>query len=170
MQRKLTLQQLKDILSGVKYKNWTLRVIEKTPDVFLLQWIFYAIDNNFPESTELLPQHCRKWYISAYSTDSEVIRSAWLAVHQAEAHEIDENFTYQGCRIFNPHADLVALSYSSSVIGEDVREEMPEKEKIKNVIKTLPVEEDFLDGETVTKNTMGKTEIWHNGKRIGSQG
>lgn len=120
MQRKLTTSDIKNILRKIKYKDWQLRIIEKGEDVVLLQWIFYAVDNDNPSATELEPQFCRKWYISLYSTDSEIIRSAYLAVQQAEMHELSENFTFEGARLFDPHIDLIALKDAN--IGQDSRE------------------------------------------------
>ena len=170
MQHKLTFDELKHIVSKVKYKDWTLRLIEKVPnDVFLLQWIFYAVDNDKPGSTELEPQHCRKWYISAFSTVSEVIRSAHLAVQQAEMHEINENFTYNNARLFDPHFNLVALSMVAEAIGQDVREPMPVNiEELK--VKYIAAQSVPDDGEVVIKNKHGRVEIFKNGKIIGSQG
>jgi hypothetical protein len=173
MQRKLTTQQLKDILSKIKYKNWTLRLIEKGVDVFLVQWIFYAVDNDKPDSTELEPQHCRKWYISAYSTDSEVIRSCHLAVQQAEMHEVNENFTYNNNRLFDPHMDLVELSnkLSDKTIKQDAREpNLNINELTEKYFGTKRMSVNDIGGEVVLQNNMGKTEIWKNGKIIGSQG
>ena len=127
MQHKLNKEQIEDILKGVKYKDWTLRVIEKTADAILCQWIFYAIDNDDTELTKPpVAQHCRKWYVSCYSTVSEVIRTAHLAVQQAELHEINENFTYNNVRLFDPHMDLVALGNAG--LKQDVRIEKTEKE------------------------------------------
>ena len=132
MQHKLTKYQIEYILKGVKYKDWTLRVIEKTVDAILCQWIFYAIDNDNPGTKEILPQHCRKWYVSCYSTVSEVIRTAHLAVQQAELHEINENFTYNNVRLFDPHMDLVELSNAG--LNQDVRIEKTKKENVSELI------------------------------------
>lgn len=119
MQVAKSLDEITDILKNIRYKDWTLRVLSKHNDTILCQWIFYAPDNNDPSKIE--KQSCRKWFISVYSTDSEVIRTAYLAAVQAEMHETNENFTYNGVRIFDPHTDLVALSEYMRTAPIDVR-------------------------------------------------
>jgi len=109
MQPAKSLDQIKEILGKVIYKDWELRVIDKHDDTVLCQWIFWAADINSTNTNDQ-KQSCRKWYISLYSTDSEVIRTAYLAAIQAEMHEINENFLYDGVRLFDPHTDLVELS------------------------------------------------------------
>ena|SRR6478609_9931979 len=119
MQKELTTQEIIEILSKVTYKNWTLRVIEKG-DAVLAQWIFMAPDNHNKAVME--EQRCRKWYISRFSTPSEVIRTAYLAVVAAEAHERDENFLVDGVEIFNPHTNLFHLTSYMLRAKDDVRE------------------------------------------------
>ena len=51
-------------------------------------------------------QSCRKWYLSAHSTTSEIVRTAWKAVLAAEEHEAAEKFTYKGVQVENPHLDV----------------------------------------------------------------
>lgn len=48
----------------------------------------------------------RKWFISQHSTVSEVVQTALKAVLTAAEHELREQFTYQGVRVFDPHMDL----------------------------------------------------------------
>jgi hypothetical protein len=118
-----TLQEIESILALVRYKpGWQLRVIEKTSDVVLCQWVFKALDVD-DDGPNAVPtqQFCRKWFISLYSTDSEVIRTAYLAVVQAEMHEINEKFTYNGVRLFDPHTDLNDLAQHMKTAHKDVR-------------------------------------------------
>lgn len=123
MQEKKTYEEIQDLLAKVKYKNWELRVIEKTEESILCQWIFHAKDNDHPETEQLERQACRKWYISRFSTESEIIRTAYKAVKEAEAHEVDENFTFAGIRLYDPHVDLLELAiYMKHDARQDVRE------------------------------------------------
>lgn len=123
MQKEKTLQEIESILANVAYKpGWQLRVIEKRSDVVLCQWVFAAPDiNNGDANACAVPQFCRKWFVSLYSTDSEVVRTAYLAVVQAEMHEVNENFTYKNARIFDPHTNLDALAEYMSTAAQDVR-------------------------------------------------
>lgn len=120
MQQAKTFEDVQQILANVAYKQgWHLRVIEKRSDVVLCQWLFSAPDINDGGIPVL--QSCRKWFVSLYSTDSEVIRTAYLAVVQAEMHELNENFTYKGARLFDPHTDLDALAGYMGGAVQDVR-------------------------------------------------
>lgn len=51
----------------------------------------------------------RKWYLSPYSTDDEIVKTVYLAFEVAVKHEILEGFKVDGLPIFNPHVDFEAL-------------------------------------------------------------
>ena len=121
MQPRKSTKEIEDILSRVTYKNWRLRVMEYSSEVVLIQWLFDAPDNNNPTVNEF-EQHCRKWFVSRYSTTSEVIRTAYKAVLAAEMHEIDENFRYNCIQIFDPHTDIVALAIHMMDAEQDIRQ------------------------------------------------
>ena len=53
--------------------------------------------------------HGRKWYLSDYMTDDEVVKTCFAAFKATVEHEIMEGFHYQGRRVFNPHASFIAL-------------------------------------------------------------
>lgn len=118
----MTFKEISDILAKVKYKDWQLHAIKKADEVILCQWVFMATDNDNPADTTLYEQKCRKWFISIHSTKSEVIRTAYLAAIQAEMHEANESFTYDGVRLFDPHTDLIELSQFMKSASQDVRE------------------------------------------------
>ena len=121
MQRILYWDDLQEILSKIKYKDWNLKYFVKGDD-FLLQWTFMEKDLTKPDDETLYEQHCRKWYISRFSTDTEIIRTAWLAVQQAVMHEVSESFSYNNVRLFDPHSDYVSLSEYMINAPQDVRE------------------------------------------------
>jgi hypothetical protein len=51
----------------------------------------------------------RKWYLSEYMTDDEVIKTVWAAFEAAVKHEIMEGFKINGMVLFNPHVDYLEL-------------------------------------------------------------
>lgn len=51
----------------------------------------------------------RKWRLSPYMTDGEVVQTAFLAVMAANEHETREKFTYKGVSVFDPHYDIEKL-------------------------------------------------------------
>lgn len=63
----------------------------------------------------------RKWRLSPYMTDGEVVQTAFLASIQAAEHEHREQFTYKGAAVFDPHYDidkLVELRKSADALKE----------------------------------------------------
>jgi hypothetical protein len=114
--------EIEAILEKCMYDKptWTWRLLEKG-DGFLFQWEFMEKDLTDPSSTKESKQQARKHYISPYMTTSEVVRTVYVAVVQAEMHEIQERFTFLGKRIFDPHMDYVHLAYELHHIGVDNR-------------------------------------------------
>lgn len=98
--------KLEAIINRVEYKDWDFQVTldESRP---MLQIVFNDtdIDDN---SDELVQQKSRKYVLSPYMTDSEVIQTALLATIKAEQHETREHFMYKGKRIFGPHLSVDA--------------------------------------------------------------
>lgn len=118
-----TKLEISYILSQISYDKpgWKWRLFEKG-DGFLFQWTFMERDLTNPDSNAPEEeQFARKWYISPFMTDSEIIRTAYLAVQQAEIHEIAERFTFCGIRIFDPHMNYPALAHYIDIIGVDNR-------------------------------------------------
>lgn len=62
---------------------------------------------------------CRKWYVSSYSTPSEVVQTAFKAVMTALEHEVRETFQYKRKSIFAPHFDVDVLAEME--IPHDIR-------------------------------------------------
>jgi hypothetical protein len=58
----------------------------------------------------------RKWRLSPYMTDGEIVQTALKAVLTAMEHEVRERFQFDGVSVFDPHFDihkLVALRKGS---------------------------------------------------------
>lgn len=63
----------------------------------------------------------RKWMLSGFMTDGEVVQTAFKAVLTALEHEARELFLYRGVSVFDPHYDidkLVELRKSEGAIKE----------------------------------------------------
>lgn len=63
----------------------------------------------------------RRWLLSTYMTDGEIVQTVFLAVMTAIEHEAREMFLYRGHSIFDPHYDidkLVELRRSEGAIKE----------------------------------------------------
>lgn len=104
----LTLTEMKAIAAKVQFKDWTVRVdTGKTNTVPFLQVLFTDTDRI---SGKTSIQRCRKWQLSYHMVPSEVIRTAFKALRAAVIHEVEEEFRYDGARIYNPHMDLEVLA------------------------------------------------------------
>ncbi|MFH6944646.1 hypothetical protein [Flavobacterium sp. FlaQc-50] len=53
--------------------------------------------------------HGRKWYLSEFMTDDEVVKTAYCAFEAVVKHEIMEGFKINGIVLFNPHVDYLSL-------------------------------------------------------------
>jgi hypothetical protein len=53
--------------------------------------------------------HGRKWYLSEYMTDDEVIKTCYVACEAVVKHEIMEGFKVDDIILFNPHINYEKL-------------------------------------------------------------
>ncbi len=51
----------------------------------------------------------RKWYLSSYMTDDEVIKTCYTAFESAVKHEVMEGFKVDNIILFNPHVNFEEL-------------------------------------------------------------
>lgn len=101
----MTLEELNAILSDVRFLDRRF-VATKKGDGFLVQ-----IQYEEPDVTTGVPatQKGRKWYVSAHSVKSEVVRTCLKAALTSMEHVTREHFFYRGARIFSPHFDVDRL-------------------------------------------------------------
>lgn len=121
-QNKLTHGELRIIVGKVSlgdlFERWSFHVQDKG-DGFLVKLVFLAKDST-TEAPEW--QHCRKWYVSPYSTPTEVVEALYKATWIAMLHEVREKFHYKGHSVFNPHFDIEARVQMCEQQSFDVRE------------------------------------------------
>ncbi len=112
------VSKVKLVTDAIQYKDWRLRVeIDNQNEngrVFI-QWIY---DDKCVLTNKIKEWHGRKYYLSEYMTDDEIVKTAFTAAIAAEEHEVREKFSYKGIRLFNPHVDIEALMLiADSTIG-----------------------------------------------------
>ena len=95
-------------------------------NLFGVEFLIVAlIDKSYPESNRIYLQvqyiaECtntgntqnwtgRKWYLSEYMTDDEIVKTAWCAFEAAVKHEVMEAFQVDGIKLFNPHINFEEL-------------------------------------------------------------
>lgn len=101
-------------LGSILYPHgWDFRLLDKG-DSYLLQLTYEEPDTSGPEPElrwdDAEPQHARKWYISPWMTESEIVRTAYKAVLCSLEHRLGEHFRYKGAKVYSPHFDVEALA------------------------------------------------------------
>lgn len=69
--------------------------------------IVYDAHNN--KTGELKKWYGRKWYLSEFMLDDEIIKTFYAAYKAAIEHEIMESFKIDGITLFNPHISYEEL-------------------------------------------------------------
>lgn len=118
MSSELNLLTLTNIVKDITYKDWKF-IVSKMGDGFYIQIKFIDIDIELPSSSQ--EQSCRKWYISRFSTKSEIVQTCLQACLKAEEHECREHFKYKNQAIYLPHYNVDELHDFCSSSTKDTR-------------------------------------------------
>lgn len=98
--------KIRGILGSISYKEgWRLRLSREERSAYMM-WEFPATCVK-TKSQGIVTS--RKWRISEYMTESEIVGTALLAALTAEEHEAREHFRYKDVRVYNPHVDIKQL-------------------------------------------------------------
>lgn len=90
-QRTMQVQDVREIVSHVEYEK-DFRVDEMGTG-FFVQIAYHEPD---VRTGEMSPQRGRKWYVSPYATDSEVVQTCLSAALASAEHQVREHFGYRG--------------------------------------------------------------------------
>lgn len=101
----LSEEKINRVLEDTAFLDWSWRWIS-LKNGWLIQAQFYAADTD----GNMQLQSGRKWYVSPYSTESELVQTMLKAVLTATEHEVREKFMYRGKAIFGPHFDVNCLA------------------------------------------------------------
>ena len=105
-QPRKTREEIQAIIDRIHFMDRTFRLLDKG-DGYLLQMRYMEPDVDKPGSEPTL-QSTRKYYVSPYMTDSEIVETCWLCVQRSQLHVASEHFTYAGRRIYSQHFHLDA--------------------------------------------------------------
>ena len=61
------------------------------------------------KTSEIKEWRGRKWYLTPYMTESEVVFTAWAAFEAAVKHETMEGFRFDNQTVINPHVNFRKL-------------------------------------------------------------
>lgn len=101
----MTFDELQQIVSQVKYKNWAVEVFAMPAYTIRVSWFDADIITGQKEL-----QISREWFINPTEmTEDMIVSTVFKCIKNAEEHETCENFKYKGKRIFNPHVSIKTL-------------------------------------------------------------
>jgi len=104
------------LVARVSFLNYHIKVVDGHGGIYLRAEYFEDdIYSNVPER-----QYTRKWLLSPWMTDSEIIQTCFKMCFTSMEHKTRENFKYKGARIFGPHfnvEDLVTLCKDKESAG-----------------------------------------------------
>lgn len=105
------------IIAQVEFRDRTFVVLDKG-DGYLLQMRYRDADVITGEITD---QHTRKWYVSPWATESEIVQTALKCVLTSQEHIGREFFLYKREKVYGPHLnvnDLIAVARSGRLREE----------------------------------------------------
>ena len=106
-QPRKSFAEIRAILDKVEFMDRKYRLMEKG-DGFLLQIEYLEADIDNPGDPTPTLQRARKWYLSAFSTETEIVETAFKATRVSMDHVLKEHFTYKGRRVYSPHFNINA--------------------------------------------------------------
>lgn len=119
-QSKLTREEIENILKNVSFQDRKFLLLDKN-DGFLLQMSYMEADVDNPDAGPV-EQKTRKWYVSPYMTETEIVETCWAMVQRSMMHIAGEHFEYKGKRVYSPHFDIHARLYLCELNFFDKRE------------------------------------------------
>jgi hypothetical protein len=103
-QPKKSRQEIEAIVNGLQFMDRTFRLLDKD-DGYLLQMQYMETDVTMPGTPPVL-QSTRKWYVSPFMTESEIVETAWACVCRSMMHVASEHFRYLGSQVYSQHFDV----------------------------------------------------------------
>lgn len=104
MERQQRFAKLIDAVDCKVFGVEFIAILGLDGDRFWLQ-LAYLVDRE--------PFKGRKWMLSHYMLDDEIVKTVWLAFEVAVKHELLEGFRFGGERVFNPHTPFTKFIEAS---------------------------------------------------------
>lgn len=103
-QSQKTMEEILSIVNQISFMDRSF-FIGKKDDGFFLQVRYMEEDI---ETGKMERQQARKWYVSPFSTETEIVETAFKACKISMEHVVKEHFQYKGRRVYSPHFDIAA--------------------------------------------------------------
>lgn len=107
------IQKVQEIIRKVSFRGPNLigdldiEVRDKNGVVYLQVVSVNGVDNDTGQPAEW---RGRKWMLSEFMVESEIVRTAYKAIQAAIEHEMAEKFKYMGQSIYDPHWSVKVLA------------------------------------------------------------
>lgn len=94
-QQPKTIEEVREIVSRVEYEK-AFRVLEAPPAEGRVPGFFVQIEYMEPDviTREPAVQRGRKWYVSPFATESEIVQTMLTAALASAEHQVREHFKY----------------------------------------------------------------------------
>lgn len=119
----MELEQLRELVSHISINvlNTEFKVLaEKDKVSGDRKYVQLAFKSPCTETGELTNWTSRKWYLSEYMTEDEIVKTCFLAIKQCIEHEVMEGFKFDNTIVFNPHVNFRALlNISDQTVGRE---------------------------------------------------
>ena len=101
-----SLAELETLVARCRYPGFTFKVAGEIAD----PWFQIVCPDGVDTTTgEPVAWKGRKWKLSQWMTDTEVVQSVWAAVQRALLHEASELFKFDGAAIYDRHVSVHRL-------------------------------------------------------------
>jgi hypothetical protein len=116
----LTTEQMRTILTDVRFMDYTFRVLEDGVGTGRLYLQASYVEPDIVTGA-VEEQYTRKWWLSPYMTKSEFVQTAFKCALTSMEHRTREHFKYKGAAVFGPHFDVEELVRLSKEGKHDYR-------------------------------------------------
>lgn len=101
-----TFEDFADIVERINYPGLQVNLYSQRGDTYL---VIECHEGTCNITGKPMSWKGRKWRLSPFMTDGEVVQTAFMAIMAANEHETRERFTYRGVSVFDPHYDIEKL-------------------------------------------------------------
>ena len=102
-----TITRLRAGIPGLEMRYRVERDCQRPADGRIFVQCVY--DAPCTETGTLREWRGRKWYLSDFMTEDEIVKTCFAAFRAAVDHEVMEGFRCDGRRVFNPHTPYTVL-------------------------------------------------------------
>lgn len=124
MAKRRPFEELRAVVALVTYPGFEFLLSQDGEGDTATAWVQIMCPGGVDTVTgDPMPWKARKWKVSFYSTDTEIVQTLWAAVQRALIHEASELFRFTGEAIFDRHLDVYQLAYlAGGAYSRDGRE------------------------------------------------